>query len=93
MATAYDVELLGQTLGRSFVDAAIAKRALTSAGADETDLDGNRTYASWGRPLLELYVLSRRGHQRRSKGKIYETTQTCMPKSDFLCSIYPSRLR
>jgi hypothetical protein len=37
--------------------------ALTAAGAEESNHDGNRMCARWGREAIQLYVL-KRGHGR-----------------------------
>lgn len=63
------VQRLEEALKRRFLDRSIGRRALAAARPNKQDSDGNRTYAVWGRSLLELYVLSQKLEATASRGR------------------------
>ena len=57
MAAKNDVCYVESLISHQFVDPQWATTAITAAGADEFDHDGNRICARYGRVFIELYIL------------------------------------
>lgn len=69
MATAIHMRIVEDVFGYTFADQSYLRLALTAAGAEEDNWDGNRRLAMVGEAALQLAVLDVGYQEGASRGK------------------------